>query len=305
MTSSPPIDLSDDNDAQPSEQPGLFSRFSGLFRRKPDPNIRETLEEYIGDDNNHEDEKSVSAHERLLISNVLTLQDMEVEDVMIPRADIMALDANTTHTELLALLADMQFSRLPVFQDNLDDVLGTIHIKDVLAALAQGKKVKIRDMIRAVPIVSPSMPVLDLLLHMRESRKHMAMVVDEYGGIDGLVTAGDVVESIVGELDDEHDDIGDHPQIIENKDATVTADARIDLGDFEQRFGHMLDEEDHAESDTLGGLVFAIAGRVPVRGEVLKHKKSGMVFEVLEADPRRIHRLNIRNIPAPENAADQ
>jgi len=278
---------------------GMNKWADGVLDQKQDTNIREALEEIIEDDDSGapDDEQSVSAEERSLISNILQLRDNEVEDVMLPRADIIGLDVNTSHAELMAFMADIQFSRLPVYRESLDDVLGTVHIKDILSAISQNKEIKIQELVRSVPIVSPSMPVLDLMLHMRESRKHMAMVVDEYGGIDGLVTIGDVIESIVGELDDEHDDLDDQPQIVEKDSGCVLADARVNLNDFEARFGFMLDEQDHAESDTLGGLVFAIAGRVPVRGEILKHK-SGMAFEVIEADPRRIHRLQIRNIPA-------
>lgn len=295
----------------PETRPTFFRKISKFFKginrwadsvleQKQDTNIREALEEIIEEDSGDEqDEHSVSAEERLLISNILQLRNNEVEDVMLPRADITAIDVNTTHDELLAFMKDIQFSRFPVFRDSLDDVIGTIHIKDIMSAISQEKTINIQELVRSVPIVSPSMPVLDLLLHMRESRKHMAMVVDEYGGIDGLVTIGDVIESIVGELDDEHDDLDDQPQLVDNKDGSVLADARVHLNEFEARYNILLDEQDHTESDTLGGLVFTIAGRVPVRGEMLKHN-SGMEFEVIDADPRRIHRLQIRNIPAQD-----
>ncbi|MEM6781273.1 MAG: transporter associated domain-containing protein, partial [Pseudomonadota bacterium] len=141
----------------------------------------------------------------------------------------------------------------------------------------------------------PSMPVLDLMLQMRQSKKHMAMVIDEYGGIDGLVTIGDVLEAIVGEIDDEFD-LDEHPEMIERNDGSVLADARVDIDEFEERYGELLTEEERNDIDTLGGLVFSVAGRIPARGEVLKHD-SGIVFEILDADPRRINRLRIKNIP--------
>lgn len=274
-----------------------------VLEQKQDTNIRETLEEIIEDNDNgsdENDEQSVSAEERTLISNILQLRSSEVEDVMIPRADVTAIDLNISHDALLSFMKDIQFSRFPVYRENLDDVIGTVHIKDIMSAISQNQEIKVKDLVRSVPIVSPSMPVLDLLLHMRESRKHMAMVVDEYGGIDGLVTIGDVIEFIVGDLEDEHDDLDEQPQLIESADGAILADARVSLDDFEARYGAMLSDHDHAESDTLGGLVFFIAGRVPVRGEVIKHK-SGMRFEVVEADPRRIHRMKIYNIPTQSN----
>jgi CBS domain containing-hemolysin-like protein len=153
-------------------------------------------------------------------------------------------------------------------------------------------------MIRPVPIVSPSLPVLDLLLKMQRDKKHMVLVVDEHGGIDGLVTVGDLIEEIVGEFDDEFDD-DTAPQIIEKSDGSIMADARADIDDFEDQVGKILSEEEREEVDTLGGLVFFAAGRIPARGEVIKHD-SGMVFEILDADQRRVSRLRIRNIPKIE-----
>jgi len=154
--------------------------------------------------------------------------------------------------------------------------------------------------VRDVPIVSPSMPVLDLLLMMRQQKKHMVLVVDEYGGIDGLVTINDIVESIVGEIDDEYEAVPDG-QIVEKADGTIMADGRVAISDFETRFMPILtDEEREEDIDTLAGLVITLAGRVPARGEILAHT-SGAEFEIAEADPRRINRLRIRNLPQPQS----
>ncbi|MCB1563710.1 MAG: HlyC/CorC family transporter [Alphaproteobacteria bacterium] len=275
---------------------GLLTHLkNSLFpRRNHDSTLRETIEEYI-EEPGAEEEGSVSAHERALLSNILHLGQMPVADVMVPRADIVAIDIDITKEELFGLLAERQFSRIPVYKDTLDDVLGTIHIKDILAAMAKNETISIPELITDVPIVSPAMPVTDLILTMRQNRRHMALVVDEFGGIDGLVTIGDVIESIVGEIDDEHDTDED-PQMHETRDGTVLADARVDVESFEERYGSVLSEEEREECYTLGGLVFSMAGRVPARGEILTHK-SGIVFEVLDADPRRIHRLRIRNLP--------
>jgi len=268
-----------------------------FFTPKPDTTLRDAIEEYIEEPDNFEAD-SESLHERELLTNILTLRDVSVDKVMVPRADIIAVDVAATDKELLSLVANNQVSRLPVFNDSLDEVIGTIHLKDILAAQAAGKKFSIKDNITEIPIVSPSMPILDLLLTMRQSRRHMALVVDEYGGIDGLVTIGDIVESVLGEIEDEHHRQED-PQILEDKDGSVLVDARVQIEDFEERYGTILTDDERNESDTMGGLVFTMAGRIPVRGEVLTHQ-SGMEFEVIDADPRRVHVVRIRKIPKTE-----
>ncbi len=273
----------------------FLNRIVNSLKGKSDTSLRETLEEYIEEEPEDSAPDSVSAHEKALLANILKLRDLKVVDVMIPRADIVSIEVGTTQKELLELLAEKQHSRLPVYKETLDHVLGTIHIKDILATLAKGEKVKVNKLVRDIPIVSPSMHALDLLLQMRESRKHMALVVDEFGGIDGLVAIGDVIEAIVGEIDDEYDP-DDTPQLIQSPDGSVLADARVDIEEFEEKYGRLLSDEDREESDTLGGLVFALAGRIPGRGEVLKHE-NGMVFEVLDAGPRHINQIRIRNIP--------
>lgn len=286
---------------QKSEQPSgarqesFLDNIINLFSNKKnnDSTLRETIEEYIEVPENAENEDDATAHERWLLSNILKLRDQNVSYVMIPRADIVAIDINTSRDDLFAMLKDKQFSRLPVYRDTLDDVVGTVHVKDIIAALANNKPVDVKSMISDLPIVSPSMPILDLLMKMRQSRRHMVLVVDEYGGIDGLVTIGDIIEFIVGEIDDEH--VIDHQKkYIEKPDGSVLVDARLDIESFEDRFGAVLTEEEREQNDTLGGLLFFMAGRVPLRGEVLTHS-SGLVFEVVDADPRRINKLIIRN----------
>ncbi len=287
----------DNEQTQNSEdkERGGFSFIRNIFKPKQDASLRDTIEEYIEDDSINMEEESISEHEKTLLSNVLELRDMCAADVMVPRADIVAISDKTTQEELFELFSERQYSRLPVYKDTLDNVIGSIHVKDIMASLARGDKLDIAALVRDVPIVSPSMKILDLLLQIRETRKHMVMVVDEFGGIDGLITIGDVIESIVGEIDDEYD-LDDHPKITVAEDGIITADARADLDEFEKQFGEFLSEEERHESHTLGGLVFSIAGRVPARGEVLTHKASGITFEVIEADPRRIKRLCIRNV---------
>ena len=279
----------------------IFKWIQNLVKGRSDSSLRDAIEEYIEEGAAlGGDIGSTSAHERALLSNILELRDVSVFDAMIPRADIIAIDINTTQEELFSVLAEKQHSRLPVYNETLDNLVGTIHIKDILACLARGNQIEMTDLIRDVPIISPAMHVLDLLLMFKQMRKHMALVVDEYGGIDGLITIGDVIESIVGEIDDEYD-IDDTPTMRQNSDGSVLVDARLDLNEFEKHYGQILDEDEREDIETLGGLVFALAGRVPARGEILTHP-TGMVFEVVDADPRRISRLLIKNIPElPEN----
>lgn len=301
-----PLSVSFENiSITPPEKPGLWARVKYLFTgksEKSDNGLREAIEEYIVEPDSFNTD-SVSTHERILLSNILKLRDITVFDVMIPRADIAAVEANISKKDLFEFLSETHVSRFPVYNDTLDNVIGTVHVKDILGAIAKGEKLSIVDMVSDVPIVSPSMPILDLVLKMRHSRRHMALVVDEFGGIDGLVTIGDVIESIIGEIEDEHDTQTD-PQMIEINKGTVIADARVQLDEFEDRYGRILNEEEREESDTLGGLVFDLAGRVPVRGEVITHP-SGMLFEVLEADSRKINSLKITSIPEASFVASE
>ena len=263
--------------------------------------LREALEDYLEDyieeitAEENPELKSIAEHEKALITNVLKLRDLTTVDVMVPRADIAAIDMDSSKDDLLELLKERQYSRIPVFRETLDDVIGTIHIKDLMQAMIADKDFKLKELVRDVPVVSPSMPVLDLLLMMRQTKKHMALVVDEFGGIDGLVTIGDVIEDIVGEFEDEFDP-DDTAKLTLNKDGSLTADARYDIEEFEEQYGNVLSEDEREDVDTLGGLVFHVAGRVPARGEVIKHE-SGMVFEILDAGPRRVNTLRIRNLP--------
>jgi CBS domain containing-hemolysin-like protein len=217
---------------------------------------------------------------------------------MVPRADITAVEADTDKEALLNMLVEHSHSRMPVYRESLDDVIGIVHIKDVLAAIAGGRHVSLPEIVRPVSIVAPSMRVLDLLLDMRKAHQHMALVIDEFGGIDGLITIEDLVEGIVGEIEDEHDR-AEAATLIERPDGSLLADARVPIEDFEARVGPVLEQEERDEVDTLGGLVFSLAGRVPSRGELLTHPSSGLEFEILDADPRRIKRIRVRNPPPP------
>lgn len=231
----------------------------------------------------------------LMKQNIMQLHDRTVADVMTPRADIVAVELNTPLQNLLTVIVNNPFSRLPVYRKELDDMLGFIHIKDILDSLVTEAQFDLGRLIRETLVVVPSMPVLDLILQMRQERVHMAMVIDEYGGIDGLVTIEDLLEQIVGDIEDERDHAP--PQMIELSPGVWMADARIMIEDFQKTVGITLLEEEVDEVDTLGGLVVYLADRVPRRGEIITHD-AGFAFDVLEADTRRVKRLRVRKLEA-------
>jgi CBS domain containing-hemolysin-like protein len=270
---------------------GLWDRLRGWRKAKAPESVRETLEDLI--EQRNDALQPIDDHERSLLSNILRLRDQTADDVMVPRADINAIDVRASLQEIVKLVQETGHSRYPLFRETLDDAIGLVHIKDVLLLQASDKPFSLQRIMRRVLYVSPSIRVLDLLLEMRQKRTHMALVVDEFGGVDGLVTIEDLVEQITGEIEDEHERAAE-PDFIEYPDGVIEADARTPLAEMEARLGPLLDEEDREDIDTLGGLVFFLAGRVPSRGELIRHP-SGLEFEVVEADPRRIKRLRLRN----------
>ena len=281
-----------------------FRRVLAFFgQRNGDSQLRESIEEIIEEiEESTTDEDAdvpIGDDERVMLSNILNLRHLTAYDVMVPRVDILAVEFGVDADQLIEHMRSAGHSRLPVYRETLDEVLGMVHIKDVVDYVRRDKPFDLSDILRRVLIVAPSMRVLDLLLQMRESRLHMALVVDEYGGIDGLVTIEDLVEEIVGEIEDEHDALQGH-ELRRRSDGTIVADARATIEEFEALVGPVLSDEEREEDvDTLGGLIFTIADRVPGRGELIEHQASGIVFEVLEADPRRIKRLRLRNLPEP------
>ena len=264
------------------------------FRRKKaaEDSIRDVIEELI--EEGTAEAATINIDERLLLQNILRLRDVTAYDVMVPRADIVAVDITTSLSDLIHLMSREAHSRLPIFRETVDDLIGIVHIKDVLVYFAKPEDYDLAKIIRKALFVSPSMRVLDLLIEMRLARLHMAMVVDEYGGIDGLVTIEDLIESIVGDIQDEHD-VDEAPGITDCPDGSMLADARAEVSLFERKVGAVLTaEERELDIDTLGGLVVYLAGRMPSRGEVIRHP-SGIEFEVIDSDQRRLHRLRIRN----------
>ncbi len=258
--------------------------------RNGEGSMREVIEELIEEVD--DDAMEIGADQGALIVNILKLHELTAEDVMVPRADIVAADIGSDLDELVDVMARDAHSRLPVYRKQLDNVVGFVHIKDVLVAVRCTPRVAVENIVRAILFAAPSIHVLDLLLEMRARRTHMAIVVDEFGGVDGLVTIEDLVEEIVGEIEDEHDTEG--PSIIRRPDGSVLADARIEIEELEKLIGEFATEEEREEVDTLGGVVFNIIDRVPRRHEVIAHP-SGLEFEIVDADPRRVKRLCVRD----------
>jgi magnesium and cobalt transporter len=282
---------------------GLLTRLRLLAgRRNGDGHtLRETLEELI-EENEEEGRRSgeFTEEERSLLLNALSFGELQVLDVMVPRADVKAIEVGADIGSVIAAMREAMHTRLPVYRNTLDEVIGMVHIKDMLPFWGDGEEFQLERIKREILFVPHSMRVLDLLLQMRDTGVHMAIVVDEYGGTDGMVTIEDMVEEIVGEIQDEHDKILP-PRISELADGTLEADARVEVEDLEKQLGlSLLDAERREDVDTLSGLIFTLLDRLPARGEVVHHP-AGIDFEVIEADPRRIKRLRIlRRAPASD-----
>ncbi|MBC8445278.1 MAG: HlyC/CorC family transporter, partial [Rhodospirillaceae bacterium] len=268
-----PADLKSTNDSgsedEPAQSGGIAGWWKNLFKIKNgEGSARDVLEELI--EEREGAEVPIDAEERLLMANILELKDRTIHDVMVPRADIISIECESGLSDVIDLITSEGHSRLPVFRESLDDAIGMIHIKDVLAWRGKDNMFALRDIVRKVLFAPPSMQVLELLLEMRATRCHMALVVDEYGGVDGLVTIEDLVEEIVGEIEDEHDRT-EEPNMTEGPGGTLNADARTTIETLEERLGSIVTNEERGDIDTLGGLVFSLAGRVPVRGELIAH----------------------------------
>ena len=247
-----------------------------------------------------------------LVSQARAFQDLRVEDVMKPRTDIVAVERGSTFAEVVARFAEAEHSRMPVYKETLDEPVGVVHVKDVFKLLARkSRQPRPEDrilggrhhLVREVLYVPPSMAAARLLATMRAKRIHMALVMDEFGGVDGLVTLEDLLETLVGEIDDEHDEAGDQAYLpIVSDDDGWIVDGRAPLEELEHAIGGGADlapEDLDEEIDTVAGLVNALAGRVPQKRERIQHP-DGFTLEVLAADPRRVKRVRVRRAPAPE-----
>ena len=317
----------------------LWQRLRNRFGRNRDMGLRESLEGAIESHEAQNPGETVGREAKSMMLNIIEFSSLRVDDVMVPRVDIVAIDETDSMQDLLEKFIDANHSRVPVYRETLDGVTGMIHVKDFLrwmasrgtrkrrstkadkaekvekpekaplpglsiAASALATPVKQAGLNREVLFVPPSMPATDLLVRMQASHTHLAIVIDEYGGTEGLVSIEDLVEVIVGDISDEHDTDEDL-EIKPVEEKIYTADGRIDLSSLEELLGvDLLPEDEEEEADTLAGLIFKIAGRVPTRGEIIRHE-SGLEFEILDSDPRRVKRvrINARNASPPGGGA--
>jgi len=325
--------LSDDTGPRPESTNGSDTAkgaegWLAALRNRLGLGTQPTLRDTLGETLRVEDQTGTgfSPAEREMLLRLLEFGTLKVEDVMVPRADITAIEESATLAELLHLFDTSGVSRIPVFHETLDDPRGVIHIKDLMAYLTRGGAPAVRagtsppsenaaaaDMTpprtdlakadlstttaaaqlrRRVLYVPPSMPAVNLLVRMQATHVHMALVVDEYGGTDGLVTIEDLVEQIVGEIEDEHD-VAEAANIVEDTRQGLIAQARTPIEELEEHLGiKLLKNGEEEDIDTLGGLVFTLVGRVPALGEIVRHE-SGIEFEVIDADPRRVKKVRI------------
>lgn len=291
------------------QQKGMWYALRGLFGRKGSENslresVEEALEEHADDLNGY----TLGAGEKEMLFNVLKYGELRVYDVMVPRASIVAVDNEINFRDLLRTFSGAGHSRLPVYRGNLDDVMGMVHVKDALRLLDDGDLDRLDFTLmtiqRSVLFVPMSMRVMDLLANMRLHRTHMAIVVDEYGGTDGLVTIEDLVEEIVGDIEDEHDETA-AAKLRALGTGSWLVDARMEIEDFEDEMSQsFLDVADDEDIDTVGGLVFSLAGCVPEIGEKVEHD-NGYCFEVVDADPRRINKIRVMSPKAALAAKKQ
>ena len=270
-----------------------------------DTNFDKELEQFVAKRISADDLNGNSlSHENELLKNLAGLRGITASDVMVPRVNIVSVAMSDNFKDIVKQLIKTNHSRVPVRNESLDDIVGILHIKDVLANLFLKEKPNIKSLLKKPFFVSPSISLLDLLYEMRVKRRHLALVVDEYGGIDGLVTIEDLVEELVGEIEDEHESTLEI-RLDKIEDGSIIVEARIVIDLFEDLINSIRKEDLNDEIETLGGFIISIAGRVPVKGEVIRYSPSGLKFEILEADPRKIILVkiiglnNISNLDQP------
>lgn len=285
----------------------LFCNLKNIFRHREKEDVRETIEDLIEEAGT--DGETISEHEQLILNNVLDLKDKKCCHAMVPRSDIVAFHKDGSIGDLANLMLAKGHSRIPIYGESLDDIVGIVHIIDLAKNLLKGNKdTLVKDILcRDVHFISPDIEILDLLKEMQSNKIHMSIVIDEYGGVDGLVTIEDLLEEIVGNIEDEYD-YEEHHSIKPQQDGFL-ADARAELSEVKTATGIDLtpeeDEGDETPIDTLGGYVFQLIQRIPNKGEIIKDSK-GIDFKIIDVDPRRIKKILIinskeqKNVPSTE-----
>ena len=256
---------------------------------------KEEILNLIANQDNENDELNDADdnNEKNLIKNILKLGEKSVEDVMVPRAEIISVEKNQSYSQIFGIIKNESHSRMPVFEQNLDNALGFIHIKDFI--ISNEKNFDINLILRDVLYVAPQSPILDLLKRMRSSKIHMGLVVDEFGGVDGLVTIEDLVEEIVGEIEDEHDADDLDDLIISKNKNSITVDASYKIDDLEKYFGTTIKKNNEFEIDTLGGLIFSKINRIPKNNEIFEIDNLFKI-KIIRASERKILTIEVRKV---------
>ncbi|MBE6449622.1 MAG: HlyC/CorC family transporter [Alphaproteobacteria bacterium] len=270
--------------------------------KEAEDKVFETLEEIIDEREERGDDHLVDARELPMLKNLFRLRDIRVYDVMTPRVDIDALDIKMTSQQFCKYIQKEKFSRYPVYDGSLDNIVGIIHVKDILFALINKEKCTVSKLMKpGVLFVSPAMRALDLLKVMQSKQIQLAIVIDEHGGVDGLIALEDILEVVVGEIDDEHDEPEDD-MIKRIDDTSLEVNAKARLADLEEMIGPVATEEEreNPDIDTIGGWVVHLAGRMPSKGEVVHHSQTGIRFLIQSSNPSHIERLKIMSIPSKE-----
>ena len=273
----------------------MFGKIKEFFTKHPEEEEAiETVEEIMDEREERGDDVLVDDDEMLLLKNVFKLRDKRAADIAIPRAQIVAIPINATASELKKVVLNDKYTRMPVYEKTLDNVVGVLHTKDLLGAILEKKSIDVKRLMNAhVFFAAPSMRGLDLLREMQAKSMQLAVIVDEFGGTQGLVTLEDLLEEIVGEIEDEHDMLDSPPELKQISPRVIEADARVELAKLCEMVGPFLTAEDkEADVDTIGGLIFHMTGRLPYRGEIITHS-SGLKFQVMDVDARRIKKVKI------------
>jgi magnesium and cobalt transporter len=278
------------NDDCPSLRSKIFKAIKTFFSK----NTTNSLEEIVADaiekyDTNN---KIISMEGKVMLHNVLEFGEIDVDSIMIPRSDIVAVSDKCSLLEIKEKFIEQGHTRMPVYSKSLDNVIGFIHMKDIFPYLGSNDNFHIAKVLRPIIAIPPSMRILDLLVKMRISRTHICLVIDEYGGTDGIVTIEDLVEQIVGDINDEHDEF-EEPDINSLGENLYEANSRLSIETLEKTLGINIIDDPNEDCETIGGLIFILFGRIPVKGEKISHK-SGIEFEILDAEARQVKKILIK-----------
>ena len=270
----------------------FLAKFGICGKRRRESSLRDTIEELIEEDESSPTQ-SIAEDEREILGNVLNLRNIHVQNIMVPRVEIVAVPVNTKIEDLISLFVETQKSSILVYQGTIDNIIGAVYLKDVANWFHMNKPFNINIFVKEILFVPPTMKTLDLILKMRETGIKLAAVVDEYGGVDGIVSFTDLIEEIIGDIQDVSEVKNQKKKVIKSSDGSVVADGKATFEEIQKYGGIKLSSSDKTV-ETVGGLISLISGKVPVRGELIPYPKYNIEFEILDADPRKVKNVRIR-----------